>query len=752
MHTPVFSHQMAGTQLQTLQDRLPTPQADDATQPRVVIPSALKLTRDQEEALMQMSVRREKELTDEQGRIDFTQPNWAGQISALVKQGTGMPHFAKRHLSHLVYQGIMDWRPTILGGIWQESNQHLPFVRRIVQQQIARANAYFFGTKPWFTASASPYQNPEYASRVTEWARHESDEAKLDSTLGEAVRLAFIQGECVTKTIYEKIVSYYKTYAEIGVYPNGEPFITQSGDYVYKNDVFVQMQSVNVEGNPVVQTVLKRDGITPAPAEPLQWKRELIDRRIIHFAGAKARNIHYQDFLCPLTAPDIQRADSVFHIYSEPVIQLVNRLLQAEWTAEKLTTEQQLDKLAKLTSALSGGTMGTAKASAEQPRAELKESEGMLGNDKVEPECAISEGWHHFDVNNDGVLESIVLLRDSSGTIPIYYDYAANVTQHGLRPFRAHVVNKVAGRWHGQGQVETLYPLQHFADLLLNRWNFTQMSAARVDFWNPNAVEEGANNKNLKFNWGRTYTLKANMKAEDALASVYLRDIKSADVQSLLQTVNQMLTNMSGVANVNDSQMAGLDTAQLATGVKNLEQSGEELFGAFIMELSPSIEDSTEDFLTLTLAHLEAPRIFRYFAYDEAAKDMVQKVGAFSPADARDLRLDVNLELSRYKSQQQAAQSDAAWKVGTEYYQQQPQAQGPLAELAKQRLKSLQIRNVDRIIVPTAISPLPPVDANGQPLVDPNGTPVSAPAAPGAPAQPQVAPQPLPPPAESVEI
>ncbi len=709
---------MAESQAAALQKNLPQAQAQAADQPRVLIPSPLKLTRKQEDDLMEHARTRFRTLSEELGRdVDYTAPNWVHTAANQVRAGNAVPFFAKRHLSHLIYAMEMAWRAQMLGGIWKESNVHLPLTRRTVQQEIARAISYFFGTSPWFSASPKPGGddwNIKFADRCDRWAKFEAEESGLAPTLAATIELAFIQGEQVTKTIHERHVSYYKTEVIVAVTPDGKPFTALDGDYLYKGDRWIPLQPEPVlqaapdGAQPIVPPenpaagsfVLERDGRTPKPDVPLAFQKVTVDRKVTHFEGAKTKNVHYLDFLCALTEEDLQRAADIFHVYGEQLISVVSRLIGSDWVQQAMTAEQQVQAVARLTQQLMGGTPEGQGAAASQPRAELKENVATVGKSS-EPEVTWVESWHHRDVNGDGVLESIVLIMDKDGKVPLHYNYAANVTADGLRPFTAHAINKVAGRWHGQGQVEILSSLQQIADLTLNRWNFAQMSAGRVDFWTPSLTVEGSADPNLKMNWGKSYTKRdASIPAGQILEPVYLREFKGQELQQILQLIIQMVTNMGGVANANDARMAGLDTGELATGIRNIEQSSEELFGKFIGELSPTVKESTTRHIALTLAHLDKPRVYRYFDYDAGSQQMIARLGRMDPDEARNLALDIELELTRYKAQQQVATADGAMKVVQTFYAFPPIVQQRAAPLARQQLRGFQIANADQIIVP----------------------------------------------------
>jgi hypothetical protein len=721
---------MVTSQAQRLSARLPLATQRSADQPRVIIPSALQLTKQQEDDLIEHAKRRLRELSNDLGRYDYNGTEWIGQSAPHIKSGKGLPFMARRHLAHLIYQQRVEWREKMLGAIWKQSNIHLPLTRRTTQQQIARSRANFFGSEPWMSVNAVGNSDVDFAKKASAWSSHEATEAEVPSVLGSTIDLTFIQGEQVTKNIYDKKYSYYKSFDDVAVDAQGQPIIALDGNYIRRTDTFVQLDPNQGSQSPMV---LARDGQTPQPQGELTFATMLLDRRLTIFEGAKVKNIHFMDFLFPLTAPDLESADCLIHLYSEPVITLMSRLLSSEWQQADTvpSPEDQLKRIAELGALLMPGAGDTQRPAADQARPELNEAMGATGRDNIEPVVSLAEVWVHYDVHNDGNLASVMILMDKDGRVPIHYNYAANLTWNGKRPFEMHTINKVDGRAHGQGQVESYFGLQQFADLLINRWNFHQMSSARVDFWNPSMVVEGDNNPNLKVNWGGTYTLKPSATAAQALSSVVLPDVKGDQIYKLLQLVIQMMDTMSGVSNVNTANMAGLDQGNLATGIRNMESSNEELSGQWLNDLRPSITRTMNSFFGLTLAHLDKPRVFKYFEYDETVQDFISRSGQFTVEDARDLTLDVDLQLSRTKPREDEAQAKAAWDLGMQYYTAPlpPQAQGPMAMLGKQLLQVYKVRNPERILVPQAAAP-PPELPPGLPPPQGSSQPEPAPSAP----------------------
>jgi hypothetical protein len=694
--------------------------------PVVLIPSALQPNRVQEEAMMNHFKRRKGDLKTELGYLDYSAPGVLHESLTLARQGSqsgfNLPFLAKRALAHAIYHGEMDWRPVLYKGIWEHSNMHAPVVRRFTQQQAARTAAYFFGTQPYFACDAVGQEDEALTKLLSPWARHEAGEAQVDSVLSQAIEKAFIGGESVVKPIYESQTQFYREYLDIAIdKTTGKPVITQGGDYLLPTDTFIAAQHP-ITGQEIM--VLKRDGVTPQPAGEYAFKRQLVDRKLVQFAGARLINVDSHAYLGPLNAASTQKMDVQLHLYSEQLISLVSRLAAAD-LGPGVSPEEARRRVGRLVNDFQGNQRGDAPEN--RPRVDLGEADGLLGNDLQEPAITIAECWGWYDVFQDGSPAYVCVLMSDEDNQPLYYDYAANMAKFnkGFAPFFPIRVNPEPNRWHGRGQVELFYKLQHNIDLLLNRWNFSQTSSGRLDVINRNAIQELPATGKIELNSGQIYSLKEPLTKEQVVWSHVFSNVTSADVQPLMDLFLQLATNMSGVANANDSRMAGLDTGELATGVKNIQQAGEELSGMWIQHIRPAIEDVMRCFLKLSAETLQSPRAFRYFEGETAI------LGEMTPEMVRDLELNVKLDLTRYKAQQTAEQSAAAWTVIKEFYTAlPPEAQAASIGFVRKWLRdAYQIDNADELIAiampPPPLGTVPPdaASAAGPALPPPALTP-----------------------------
>ena len=277
---------------------------------------------------------------------------------------------------------------------------------------------------------------------------------------------------------------------------------------------------------------------------------------------------------------------------------------------------------------------------------------------------------------------------------PILYDHVANVFPGGVRPYQAIVWWPVEGRWHGIGAVETFWQLQKFIDLCMNRWELSESQAGSKTFFNPELTVEGQNNPRLDVNSpGYLRKRDVNMPASRILERVPLHEFKGQNLDALIDRATQIFVNMSGVSNGNDAAAAGLDTSQLATGINNIAQSGEEMFTPLLVNLEDGITTVATQCLIIAVEHMDDEEAFAVVGPNGLAA--LKKLRS---SDIRNLQWNVSLEVSSNRSQRDVAQLSAAKSAAVEYLGLPPPNQATLAPLYRQLLKLYGVRDVDKIL------------------------------------------------------
>jgi hypothetical protein len=692
------------------------------TPPTVPFPSALELTGRQETALVERALQRIADLEKETGRDRVMQSEWYARDS-FNPEIHADSWMVKRTRYEALFANDLSWRPRVYGGIYSESNLTVPLVRRITRQMIARAQNYFFATDPWFAAEPEGMEDSALAAKIGRYLKWKLGKLSSKRNKERSIRHALVRGECVNKTSYTVRDQLFDAFVTVLADEQNQPIMAADGEHITKGDQW--------QPDEFGQSVLARDGQTPAPAVP-NWQRIKIKKRHVLFEGPESVPVYFKDFLAPLTALDLQTADCIAHLYDKPVIDLVNQFLKAGMldmsTPERIKEAQKAVDLIRAmslnTSAQKSGVNLAARPNEDEQDTAASQRYGQSSD--TDPIAEIAEVYLWFDCDGDGIQENVMVLIDRASRRPIFYDHVGNLTPDGLRPFDVVRVNEVENRWYGQGIPETFDSSQQVVDLMVNRWNLSQSRAGRTDFWRPDLTLEGQADPSLKMNHGGTYTAKPDADPSKILTSVYLQDMKFDRLQAMFEFFMQMAMNESGVQHANDGAAIGMDTQKLATGIRNMEKAGQELFAPILSDLEPGLEATLNRELLTLLANLNKEEVFRYTEGDATI------TAAVNPEDVRDLTLDISLLLTRYKGEQQFQQMLQASQVVEKFYTLPPEVQAQTATFYQGMVKALDTKlDAETIISPLA--PPPPIDpATGMPMGGPGMMPPPAPSA-GAP-------------------
>ena len=693
------------------------PEYDDGYSPIMPFPTSYTLTREQEADLVAHAMRRKETLERQMGRDVCSGSGWYNSPGASGRDALGINSpqetwIGKRTLYELTYRNDMGWRVGLLGGIFAKTNLVVPAARRICRQMISRAVNYFFATSPWFSAYPVGAMDRVKADQTDRYSRWKMDQAKLQRTEEQAVERAFILGEAVIKTSWANRQQFYKTDAEVLVDAMGYDILGADGDYIMRSDKWI-LDSTEDLMQPGVMIpgelmMLDRDGVTPQPAEMIYVSKK-ITRRIVHYKGPEAKVIQFRDFLCPLEAESIQEADCVIHIYDKPVMELADEWKKAiplDATAEERmeSNRRAVEMLRRI-----GNSSGNNN-SAQNSGAVDDASASRLNSDQTQPILEIGEFHLRYDADGDGLLEDVFLVLDLKTRTPIFYDYEAKITPDGLRPFSVVRVNEVQGRWYGIGAMEMFQTSQEIIDLWMNRKSLACSQMGRVTFWDPSKTKEGAANPHLQMNGGMTYTLNSGAKAEDALSVILLDDNKIDDLQQMIEFFMQLMMNESGIANANDGNVSGMDSTKLATGIRNIEKSGQELFGLYLGHLEPGISESLEKMVKILFANMDQMEVYRYFESGESGGEDSSEMREINPGDIANLQINTRILLTRRRGEQVIESNARIIELVEKFYGFPFQIQQTIVTQFVEMAKQFQCPDPQRLFIPVEV-----------PLVGPSG-------------------------------
>jgi len=723
----------SNSQVEELGKALPNDSPSDAA-PRMPFKTAYVLTRAQEDALVHHAILRLEQIEGQLGKKTGSAAGYTGEFSIVSDP---LSFFGKRERYTARYYNHVEDRAEP-GSLFEQSNLTASLSQRITAQMVAKSNGFFFGAPDddeWFTADGIGVEDDILADKIKKYARFVATKCHVKSRHTQAVEFAWVRGESVIKTSHQERFQIYKRTATFLVDPAGNEVLDAHGDYILQTDVWIDQQTAvpapvapPVPGapeepiqespagpaeaqampgqppamvlQPTGQKILKRDGVTLMPPAPL-WKTGTIQRRLVTWSGPDSRCCYYKDFLAPIDAPGIQagEADLIAHLYDKSVMEIAQM-----FSGQFAEGDEGVSDFAAAVQLLRNMLSDTAyaKSADGQPRQDFgeRQTEGSPNN----PKCGLAECWLTYDADGDGIQEEIMLVIDRRNQAPVFYEYTANVTLRGLRPFDVIRPMDVDGRWYGMGAMEYFDPEQSFIDLQLNRKNFRESAAGRTTFWAPHATLEGQRDPALKLNHGKTYTLREGYKAADALSYVTLPE-DTSDLSELIELFMQFMQIKSGVVNGADQQISGLPTAATATGINEVKDSGQELFAMFLLRLFPGLQGALEAVVDVTFSRLDKQQVFTYFNGD------ANEILSLTPDDVRDLACNIRLSITQQKDRQILESGNVADAVIDGFYSRPLMLQDRTSSYARSRLKALRVPQPDNIIQPTDPSlyiPQPP--------------------------------------------
>jgi hypothetical protein len=709
------SHMATGGPIEALRENLPSPQSVPADSKRMPFRTDLGLTRDQEDTLVDHALDFIRRIENQMGKKEWSSTGGEHQIAADENTWMGKrERFTARYYNHVADRA----KPNT---VYQHSNITASLSQRITAQMVARAASYFFGQPDdtdWFAAvpvESGDASDGALADRIKKFSRYKLSRCGVKSRLVQALEFAFVRGEAVKKTVHRDLFQVFERTESILVSePGGEPVYDAGGDYITHSDAWVE-ERVEVDpeslteqalamaqvvaapdGNPVAivgtgRMLLKRDGVTPLPDFPI-WEERKVARKRVTFHGPDVQLCHYRDFLCPLDAIGVQPGESPFvaHLYDMPVMDIV-----ALFAGQFEAGDQGVADMRAAYETLHALLDHDARRKSEEGRPRQDWEERDTDSSPNRPLAQLAECWLTFDADGDGQEEEIMLVLDRINKIPIFYEYTSNVTLRGRRPFVVDRPIEIDGRWYGMGSMEYFETEQEFIDKQLNRKNFREGKSGRVTLWRPYNTVEGDRDQSLVLNDGGTYTPKPGVKDDDVVSYIQLPE-GGADLMQLINLFTQYMQLKSGVVHAGDQNMSGLPSSDLATGINEIRDSGNELFSMYLARLYTSIQQSVEDILDIVFENLDRKEVFSYF------NGVDLELLELTPDDVRDMQLNVRLEITRSKDREtleSGAQADAL--IGKFYSLPYP-LQERLQEFYRNQLKALRVPSPERLISPLA--------------------------------------------------
>lgn len=591
-----------------------------------------------------------------------------GRIRSVVSQMSA-EFFPKREVYALQMEDDFTWRrgdsrasrrngelDEMVNDIFDLQNDSLNIVGGFASFMTARAVDDIFGTDPYYALSPEGIEDRALAEDLqkhSEWKLRGSPfkEAALD-----ALDLAMGLGEGVIKVHWHREVDVYEREAVV-MHVDGEPVLTPAGEYVTEEDA--EGGVAGVEGVDLGGGVIT-------------WERRAIEQTNVSYNGVKAATMHTKDFLCPLTAQDVNEADFVGHRFQMRLVEAAGRFGISEELVERLRAGDD-----------------EPKAERDKPRPdEVAEHSDALEDPIIE----FVECWVKHDPVGDGRLRRIyALVALPLGEI-VEMDYMANRTPGGQLPFFVVRAYKVKNRWYGRGYYETYASAQEYIDRQLNRIEYrNRFHSNPAVFVNHSLLAEDEDSGDFELRPGRTFLKKPGARMQDIVEAWAFPDLDERTWQ-LMQFMIQVIQVRSGVTSAAQGEVSSLPSTATATGIESIMQSASVLSRLPMGNIRAGLEKALLYAVKLIYANFDRDEVFTYFEGDD------QRARTLEATRVRDLELNVRLLLTRFKQRESLESAQKAMEVHGRYVALPEPEKTSARPLYVQALKGLGFDQADAII------------------------------------------------------
>lgn len=618
----------------------------------IIIKSGLKLNQERERWLVDRTIQRINEVNDEMGVVRGQFPTAQGWMW-------------NRQNYQDQYENNWRWREQ-LGGIFEYSNWSLNIAKRFARLLHAKGSDDLLGTSPFFTAMPKKNANTNLSIQAEWFIQEKIDESNFADTVMAGMRGSLIRGESVMKSTFEFKASRFVGPAVVLIDPSGQPVITPKGNFIYQKDDI--LPDPNIEG--VFR--LKKEPSFQLPPAPAQFKFfDALTQTDVEYEGLGLDQVFYKDFGCPLKTGDIYSADINFQAFDE----------------DYETLKLRYANIPTANNYFNNGYM----SGKQQPNEKRGEELNSPGRDRQIVNCV--DAYIRCDADEDGVAEEIWITLDITNERAIWFDYLKNHMER--RPFGVlRGVEEVEGRWYGVGVFEMLDHKQLFVDTQFNRQNWKSSKASSMRFINKTSVKQWKNGQQPVVGDDQFFEIDDPMFNKDLPPAFEVRFGESDPVgMELMQAQMQAAATEVGVIGPNDGQMAGLDSTKLATGIRALERTGNQLQKATEKIQAKDIVNLLDLSFDTILSNMDEEELI----YRKDTDQLLE----LSREEIRRLDRDIKLTLSRTRSTETLENSAAVINIINQFYDirsQDPYRAKKMHPEYIRQLKALEVQDADELL------------------------------------------------------
>lgn len=633
--------------------------------------------------------------------------------------------------------------------IFDRSNLSVQLPRNVVSFLHAKMDKDTFGSSPWLAVSPRGKKNPALAEQMQPHGEYKLEEAHWRDRARGAMKTVLDLGWVPVKTAW-RIDEDISEEVESVLFSDqhGQPVTDERGDYLKPEDD-------TEEGEPPAPPPSMPPAQAPAPeaapddegAEPpgmadeqgegeeaapaaaprffskaphipvpngsngLRFKDHLVQTRERMYAGLDFSPLYWKDVCWPTNAASMTLDDPGCDFIS------VTLAMTVEQIGQTYDPDGKNDELQAMLERWRSG--GNELSEGSKPKPELKEPP-VKQTDPKNPTIKVTECYFRRRVMPTGPeSRCFMVVAESYPNAPIFVEYLKHMTPRAQAPVHLIAVNRVPGRAYGRGFYELFEMASNALDELLNqllvRNEFHSNPEKYLDARAAETMKDG-----IQIGPGTTNTIDGKgQPIRDLFHMIEMPDLDERTWQ-IFEFLIQLIQTESGVNDINQGNMSGLDQNNTATGVNNaLESSSvihtfrlEEVRSGltpplrFALELIYFKQDEDEPY---DLLDGQDQALQQLYQAEEIVEEGPQEAPAPQPtapnqpgvmtyAQAQSLAnvpLQVEILLSRAKRQEQRQAAFDAYPYVSTFLKESPQDQKYLRPIVEQGLRNMDIRDSD---------------------------------------------------------
>lgn len=638
-----------------------------------------------------------KRLADCRNEMGLDNPggNGSGVLSPIAREGTWAWH---RQCARMEYQGNYSMRRA-LGGVFLENNWSMNLPARFVDQRAAKHQDDIVGTDPFMATMPDRIDDPSKVSlskQVESKIQKEIARSNVQEVLSESIRVALTEGERAIKFGWVRDETTYLGPATVAVGPDGEPLRTPKGRFIYRKDdtldVVIDEQGNFVRSFDPNKEQFDQDGNPAlAPGETLQTRLQAepsfimpprlnfvelpsLEQTLVHKDGLEADGLYTEDFIYPITVPRLELADIMAHVYDKPL-----EALQAQYDNAGYT-EALNQKLSE-----SG-----PRSMAGQPNTETGEQVRATLNRKL---ICVHETYFRCRVTDDAAKESwLFMVIDYASQLCIYADYLANMNLKRPPFILLRGLQSVPCRAYGMGVYQRWHDKNLAYDMWFNRLALKSSKEGSITFKHEGAISEVEEGHELIFGSKHVYTVKSGGAQEWGANNPPAFRVNLNEVDDFAKELMEMIAQSGelefGIVSAADGSAEDLNASGTATGIKNIERTGNLLQRTTEDMMVDDIEDGLEIVVDLILENM-----------DEEEVQWIPGENALATLNKEDIRnnlpKDIRLLLTKSRSSESIETNQQIKQTILEYYQLPKVLQKKVRSVYVEILKNLDVQDAD---------------------------------------------------------